>query len=50
MHNGSLTSLSDVLNQYNLGGSGHDYTSDGIEELKLNNRELIELEEFLKTL
>ena len=50
MHDGSINSLSDVLNQYNLGGSGHDYTSDEIQELKLNNRELIELEEFLKTL
>ena len=50
MHDGSITSLEDVLNQYNLGGSGHDYTNEKIEPLNLNDKELVALEEFLKTL
>lgn len=50
MHDGSLASLRDVLEQYNQGGVGHDYTSDGIEPLNLNESELVALEEFLSTL
>lgn len=50
MHDGSITSLADVLYQYNLGGSGHDYTNEKIEPLNLNDKELVDLEEFLKTL
>ena len=50
MHDGSLASLQDVLEQYNQGGAGHDYTSDGIAPLNLNESELVALEEFLSTL
>ena len=50
MHDGSLTSLQDVLEQYNNGGKGHEYTSDGIVPLNLNESELVALEEFLSTL
>ena len=50
MHDGSLLSLRHVLEQYNDGGVGHDYTSDGIAPLNLNESELVALEEFLSTL
>ena len=50
MHDGSLMSIQDVLEQYNDGGVGHDYTSDGIAPLNLNESELVALEEFLSTL
>ena len=50
MHDGSINTLTDVLNQYNLGGSGHEYTSELIEPLNLSEKELVALEEFLKTL
>ena len=50
MHDGSLASLQDVLEQYNNGGTGHEYTSDGITPLNLNESELVALEEFLSTL
>jgi len=50
MHDGSLASLQDVLEQYNNGGTGHEYTSDGIAPLNLNESELVALEEFLSTL
>ena len=50
MHDGSINTLTDVLNQYNLGGSGHEYTSEWIEPLNLSEKELVALEEFLKTL
>lgn len=50
MHDGSLLSLRHVLEQYNDGGVGHDYTSDAIAPLNLNESELVALEEFLSTL
>jgi cytochrome c peroxidase len=50
MHDGSLVTLRDVLNQYNAGGVIHDYVSEWIEPLNLNDKELVDLEEFLKTL
>jgi len=50
MYDGSLTSLQDVLEQYNNGGTGHEYTSDAITPLNLNESELVALEEFLSTL
>ena len=50
MHDGSLASIQDVLEQYNQGGVGHNYTSEGIAPLNLNESELVALEEFLSTL
>ena len=50
MHDGSLVTLSDVLNQYNVGGVTHDYVSEWIEPLNLSEDEIVNLEEFLKTL
>jgi cytochrome c peroxidase len=50
MHDGSLVSLQEVLEQYNVGGVGHDFMSDGIVPLNLSESELVALEEFLSTL
>jgi hypothetical protein len=50
MHDGSLVSLQEVLEQYNVGGVGHGFTSDGIVPLNLSESELVALEEFLSTL
>ena len=50
MHDGSIASLEQVLVQYNDGGTGHAFTSEGIRALNLDAQELVALEEFLKTL
>ena len=50
MHDGSLALIRDVLEQYNVGGVGHNYTSEGIVPLNLSESELVSLEEFLSTL
>lgn len=50
MHDGSLATLDDVLDQYNAGGTGHAYTSEMIRPLNLDAQELVALEEFLKSL
>ena len=50
MHNGSLASLEEVLEQYNEGGTGHAFTSERISSLNLDAQELVALEEFLKSL
>ncbi len=50
MHNGSLASLEEVLEQYNEGGTGHAFISERIRPLNLDAQELVALEEFLKSL
>ena len=50
MHNGSIASLEEVLDQYNEGGTGHVFTSEHIKPLNLDAQELVALEEFLKSL
>lgn len=50
MHNGSIATLDEVLDQYNNGGVGHAFTSVEIAPLNLDAQELVALEEFLKSL
>tara|TARA_B100000900_G_scaffold415248_1_gene444422 strand:- start:6161 stop:7120 length:960 start_codon:yes stop_codon:yes gene_type:complete len=49
MHDGSLASIRAVLEQYNDGGVGHNYKSDGIEPLNLSESELVALEALLSS-
>ncbi len=50
MHNGSLTSLIDVVDHYNSGGKGHINKSEFIKPLYLTEEEKQQLVSFLKTL
>jgi len=50
MHNGSMNSLRQVLEFYNRGGNSSKYKDARIQPLQLNNQELSDLEEFLKSL
>jgi len=50
MHDGSIASLSDVIAQYNAGGSGHEYTDGRIQPLGLSKIEIAQLLAFLETL
>ncbi|CAI8430995.1 MAG: Cytochrome c551 peroxidase [Cryomorphaceae bacterium] len=50
MHDGSLPSLSAVLQRYNEGGTEHPYQSEHIEPLNLTAAELVALERFLEAL
>jgi len=50
MHDGSLTSLRDVLQHYNEGGSGHPRQDPLIRPLGLSEAEITDLEAFLRTL
>lgn len=50
MHDGSIPTLTEVLAQYNAGGTGHEYQSELIQLLSLTEKEIGQLEEFLKSL
>jgi cytochrome c peroxidase len=50
MHDGSIGSLTEVVAQYNAGGSGHQYTDGRIEPLGLSATEQEQLVSFLETL
>jgi cytochrome c peroxidase len=50
MHDGSVGTLREVLDQYNEGGTGHDFTDSRIEPLGLTNSEIQELVAFLESL
>jgi len=50
MHDGSIANLEEVLEQYNEGGTGHAFTSEGIKPLNLDAQELVDLAEFLNSL
>jgi cytochrome c peroxidase len=50
MHDGSLTTLWDVIDHYNKGGETNAYLDGGIEPLALDEREIDQLVAFLFTL
>ena len=50
MHDGSLTTLWDVVDHYNKGGEPNLYLDGGIEPLNLTNKEVDQLVEFLFSL
>lgn len=50
MHNGSLTTLWDVVDHYNKGGEANLYLDGGVEPLNLSEREIDQLVAFLFTL
>lgn len=50
MHDGTLATLEDVLDQYNVGGTEHAFASSLIAPLNLDEEELGALKEFLKSL
>jgi cytochrome c peroxidase len=50
MHDGSLSTLSDVIERYDRGGSGHPNTDPTIQPLGLNSDEKADLQAFLKAL
>ncbi len=50
MHNGSMHSLSDVLDFYNAGGVAHEQLDPLIKPLNLTPKELAALLAFLQTL
>ena len=50
MHDGSVSTLSDVVEQYNTGGANHSYTDSRIEPLGLSGSEKVQLVAFLEAL
>jgi cytochrome c peroxidase len=50
MHDGSISSLSEVIDHYNSGGNGHMHQSELIRPLQLTNEEKTDLLEFLHAL
>jgi cytochrome c peroxidase len=50
MHDGSMTTLWDVVDHYNRGGEANPYLDGGIEPLNLTDREVDQLVAFLFTL
>ena len=50
MHDGSVSTLSDVVEQYNTGGANHSYTDSRIEPLGLSGSEKAQLVAFLEAL
>jgi cytochrome c peroxidase len=50
MHDGSLTTLWDVMDHYNKGGEANPYLDGGIEPLALSEKEVDQLVAFLFTL
>jgi len=50
MHDGSVATLSDVVEQYNTGGANHSYTDSRIEPLGLSGSEKAQLVAFLEAL
>ena len=50
MHDGSISSLSEVVDHYNRGGNGHMHQSELIRPLQLTNEEKTDLVEFLYAL
>lgn len=50
MHDGSLSTLWDVMDHYNKGGEANPYLDGGIEPLNLSEREIDQLVAFLFTL
>jgi len=50
MHDGSVSTLADVVEQYNTGGTNHSYTDSRIEPLGLSVSEKAQLVAFLEAL
>lgn len=50
MHDGSVSTLADVVEQYNTGGANHSYTDSRIEPLGLSVSEKAQLVAFLEVL
>ena len=50
MHDGSVSTLADVVEQYNTGGANHSYTDSRIEPLGLSVSEKAQLVSFLEAL
>jgi cytochrome c peroxidase len=50
MHDGSISTLQEVIEQYNQGGEGHMYQDARIEPLGLSENECDQLLAFLETL
>ena len=50
MHNGSISSLREVIDRYNRGGMGHPATDARIVPLGLSDDECADLEAFLRSL
>ena len=50
MHDGSIASLTDVVEQYNAGGINHGFTDSRIEALDLSATEKEQLIAFLEAL
>ena len=50
MHDGSVSTLADVVEQYNTGGANHSYTDSRIEPLGLSGSEKAQLVAFLEAL
>ena len=50
MHDGSVSTLADVVEQYDTGGANHSYTDSRIEPLGLSGREKAQLVAFLEAL
>ena len=50
MHDGSVSTLADVVEQYNTGGTNHSYTDSRIEPLGLSGSEKAQLVAFLEAL
>ena len=50
MHDGSVSTLADVVEQYNTGGANHSYTDSRIEPLGLSVSEIAQLVSFLEAL
>ena len=50
MHDGSVSTLADVVEQYNTGGANHSYTDSRIEPLGLSVSEKAQLVAFLEAL
>jgi cytochrome c peroxidase len=49
MHDGSVSTLADVVEQYNAGGANHIFTDSRIEPLDLSVREKAQLVAFLES-
>ena len=50
MHDGSVSTLADIVEQYNTGGANHSYTDSRIEPLGLSGSEKAQLVAFLEAL
>ena len=50
MHDGSVATLADVVEQYNAGGMNHSFTDSRIEPLDLSVTEKEQLVAFLESL